>query len=156
MNINNTDTIKIIRDDSTNNDFLALVKLLDQDLSNRNGDQQDFYNQFNKVDFIKNVVVAYVNGLPVGCGAIKKYNDNCMEIKRMFVKSEHRSKGIATKVLDELETWAAELNFGKCILETGKGQVEAIHLYQKVGYTITDNYGQYVGIDNSICMNKEL
>lgn len=156
MNLNTTDNIKIIRTDSTNNDFLAFVKLLDQDLSDRNGDQQSFYNQFNKVDLIKNVVVAYVNNTPVGCGAIKKYDDNCVEVKRMFVKVEYRGKGIAGKILKELEIWAAELKFSKCILETGKVQPEAIHLYQKFGYTITDNYGQYIGIDNSVCMNKEL
>ncbi len=155
MSINITD-LKIIRSDSTNTDFLALVKLLDQDLSDRNGDQQKFYNQFNKVDLIKNVIVAYVNDTPVGCGAIKKYDDNCVEVKRMFVKAEYRGKGIAGRILKELEMWAAELNFSKCILETGKVQPEAIHLYQKLGYTITDNYGQYIGVDNSVCMNKEL
>jgi putative acetyltransferase len=152
MSINITD-LKIIRSDSSNTDFLSLVKLLDQDLSDRNGDQQNFYNQFNKVDLIKNVIVAYVDNTPVGCGAIKKYDDNCMEVKRMFVKAEYRGKGIAGKIL---EMWVAELNFTKCILETGKVQPEAIHLYQKFGYTITDNYGQYIGIDNSVCMNKEL
>jgi GNAT superfamily N-acetyltransferase len=148
--------IKIIRDNSRNQDFSSLVKLLDKDLLNRYGEQQSFFNQFNKVDKINNIVVAYVNDIPVGCGAIKKYNDDCIEMKRMFVKDEYRGKGIAKKILTELETWASELNFRLCILETGKSQPEAIYLYQKVGYTITANYGQYIGVENSVCMNKAL
>jgi hypothetical protein len=42
------------------------------------------------------------------------------------------------------------------ILETGFMQKEAISLYQKLSYTITENYGQYIGIENSVCMKKNI
>ena len=100
--------------------------------------------------------MAYINNVPVGCGAIKEYDNSTMEVKRMFVKDEYRSKGIATKVLIELENWTKELGFSKCILETGLAQPEAIHLYKKNNYKVIPNYGQYVGVDNSVCMEKVL
>jgi len=149
------DSLKIIRGSSDNKDFSLLVKLLDQDLLARYGEQQTFFDQFNKLDKIKHVVVAYINDIPVGCGAIKKYKDDCIEIKRMFIKEEHRGKGIAKRLLRELEFWATELDFNIGVLETGKSQPEAISLYKNCGYSIIDNYGQYIGVENSVCMSKE-
>ncbi len=146
----------LIRTNSDNSDFRELVALLDQDLQIRDGDEHSFYAQFNKVDKIRQVVVAYQNGEAVGCGAIKEYTEGVMEIKRMFVRTERRGRGIAKSVLAELEAWADELNFSQCILETGKKQPEAIRLYQKSGYETIPNYGQYEGIDNSVCMKKSL
>jgi GNAT superfamily N-acetyltransferase len=148
--------MKIIRTDSNNQDFGQLVKYLDADLTERDGKSHSFYAQFNKIDKIKYVVVAYENDKPVGCGAIKEYAPNIMEIKRMYTSPECRGKGIATKVLTELEIWAAELSYKKCILETGKRQPEAIGLYKKNGYKVIPNYGQYVGIENSLCFEKKI
>jgi putative acetyltransferase len=79
-----------------------------------------------------------------------------MEVKRMYTSPESRGKGTAAQVLNELEKWAAELYCKKCVLETGKRQPEAIGLYQKGGYKIIPNYGQYAGIENSVCFEKEL
>ena len=77
-----------------------------------------------------------------------------MEIKRMYVVPESRGKGLATKVVRALELWTVELGHKVCILETGKRQPEAIALYKKNGYQIIPNYGQYEGIENSICFQK--
>jgi len=148
--------IKIIRTNSDNQDFIELVKYLDAYLAEKDGDEHLFYSQFNKIDKIKNVIVAYENDKPVGCGAIKEYTSNMMEIKRMYTLPESREKGIATRVLTELETWATELGYDKCILETGKRQPEAIKLYKKNGYKLVPNYGQYAGIENSLCFEKEI
>jgi GNAT superfamily N-acetyltransferase len=148
--------MKMIRTTSDNQDFIELVKFLDADLAKRDGDEHSFYDQFNKVDKIKYVVVAYENELPIGCGAIKEYTSNIMEIKRMYTSPGGRGKGIATRVLNELETWASELSCEKCILETGKKQPEAIELYKKNGYTLISNYGQYAGIENSQCFEKKI
>lgn len=148
--------IKILRTDSSNRDFIDLVMLLDNELQIRDGTDHSFYAQYNKIDKIKNVVVAYYNDIPVGSGAIKEYDISTIEIKRMFVKDEYRSKGIATKVLIELELWAEELGCNKCILETGIKQPEAIRLYTKNNYKVIPNYGQYAGVVNSVCMEKVL
>lgn len=145
-----------IRTNSENNDFQKLVAELDAELKIRDGAEHSFYNQFNKIDAIKYVVIAYDNEMPVGCGAIKEYSQDTMEIKRMYVPMNMRGKGIASKVLTELEKWAAELNYSKCILETGKKQPEAIGLYIKNGYQIITNFGQYKGVENSVCFEKKL
>jgi putative acetyltransferase len=148
--------IKIIRTNSDNQDFIGLVRNLDADLAERDGNDHSFYSGFNKIDKIKYVVIAYENDKAIGCGAVKDYNPHTMEIKRMYTSPGSRCKGVATKVLTELETWATELFCNKCILETGKRQPEAIELYKKNGYKPVPNYGQYAEIDNSVCFEKEL
>src|SRR5580765_685513 len=148
--------IKIIRTDSDNLDFIKLVKFLDADLAERDGNDHSFYSQFNKIDKIKYVVVAYENDRSIGCGAIKEFAPGIMEVKRMYTLPECRGKGIAAMVLAELEVWAAAMLYDKCVLETGKRQPEAIALYKKSGYKIIPNYGQYAGIENSVCFEKEM
>ncbi len=148
--------IQLIRTNSENQDFIKLVKSLDAYLAEKDGDDHAFYSQFNKIDKIKFVVVAYENETPVGCGAIKEYAPTAVEIKRMYVTPESRGKKIATKILSELEKWATELSFATCILETGKKQTEAILLYKRNGYNLVPNYGQYAGVEYSLCFEKEM
>jgi len=144
------------RTDSANIDFQNLVVLLDKDLQIRDGDQHSFYDQFNKIQMIRNAIVCYIDNNPIGCGAFKEFDQNKVEIKRMFVLPGYRGKGIGLDILKELEVWASELNYPECILETGKKQPEAINLYKKAGYKITENYGQYENIENSVCMLKAI
>lgn len=148
--------MKIIRTTSDHQDFKALVKMLDADLAIRDGDEHEFYHQFNSIDSLKNAVVCYENNTPVGCGAFKKFENNSVEIKRMYTHPEYRGKGYASAILNELETWAIENNNTKTVLETGVRQPEAIALYKKYGYRIIDNYGQYAGVENSLCFEKKL
>ena len=148
--------IKLIRTDSENKDFIDLVELLDAELAELDGDEHVFYAQLNKTDKIKQVVVAYENDKPISCGAIREYSPTITEVKRMYTVPEGRGKGIATKVLIELEKWAAELSYQKCILETGWRQPDAIRLYEKNGYNRISNYGKYAGMENSICFEKEI
>lgn len=144
----------IVRTSSDNADFVQLVRLLDAQLTEINGESDAFYSQFNKIDSIKHVVVAYDGNKPVACGAIKEFEPGAMEVKRMYTLPECRGKGIASLVLDALETWAAEMGYNKCVLETGKDMTPANALYQKNGYYLIPNYGQYAGVDNSVCFEK--
>ncbi len=148
--------IRIKRTNSEDRDFIGLVRHLDADLAERDGDDHAFYAQFNKIDKIKYVVVAYDDDRPIGCGAIKEHSQGVMEVKRMYTSPGSRKQGVASQVLGELEAWASELSSEKCILETGKKQPEAIGLYQRSGYRVIPNYGQYAGIENSVCFEKNL
>lgn len=148
--------IHLLRTHSENEHFILLVKELDDDLARRDGEEHAYYDQFNKIDKIKYAVVAYDNEKPVGCGAIKEFTPEAMEVKRMFVLPQYRGLGIADKILEELEKWTSELSYTKCVLETGKRQPEAVRFYQKNGYTTIPNYGQYVGVYNSLCFEKKL
>ena len=148
--------IKIVRTNSENQDFINLVKKLDAYLKITDGDEHDFYNQFNNIDVLKNVVVIYIDEIAVGCGAIKEFDLSSVEVKRMFVAPKNRGKGFAQKILKELETWAKELGYKKCVLETGKRQIEAVNFYKKCNYKVIPNYGQYKQMENSICFEKVL
>ncbi|WP_343533479.1 GNAT family N-acetyltransferase [Pedobacter sp.] len=144
------------RTTSSNPDFIALVKLLDAELAKIDGEEHGFYAQYNKIDKINHVILIYDHDIAIACGAIKAYAEDTMEIKRMFTQPSYRGQGAASTLLQELEKWAYEMNFHKCILETGKRQPDAVALYQKNGYQIIPNYGQYEGIDNSVCFKKTL
>ncbi|MEJ5996386.1 GNAT family N-acetyltransferase [Pedobacter sp. Du54] len=148
--------ISLIRTTSEHPDFVELVKLLDAYLAIIDGAEHSFYAQFNKIDMLKNVVVAFENGEAVGCGAFKPFESDKVEMKRMFVKEKMRGKKIAYQVLNELEQWAAALGFHHYVLETGIRQSAAISLYHKAGYQIIPNYGQYIGVENSVCFGKKL
>lgn len=147
-------TIK--RTDSSNKDFQNLVQLLDADLAIRNGEDHAFYDQFNKIDAIKNCIVIYVDEIPAACGAFKKFDEETVEIKRMYTNPDFRKKGLATTIVKELEFWAKELNYTKAVLESSLEQNEALSVYEKSGYTRIPNYGQYIGIDKSVCYEKVL
>ena len=148
--------IQLIKTNSKNEDFIKLVNQLDAELAIKDGDDHDFYHQFNGIANLNFVIVAYKNKQAIGCGAIKPIDTSSMEVKRMFVPESARGLGIATKILNELEGWATYLGYKKCILETGKKQVEAIALYKKCAYKIIPNYEQYKGVANSICFEKLL
>ena len=148
--------IKLFRTNSENKDFRLLVKQLDENLKITDGDEHEFYNQFNSITSIKHVVIAYMENQPVGCGAFKEFNVKSVEIKRMFTLPETRGKGIATFILKELENWAKQLGYTYCILETGIRQKEAVALYKKNLYNIIPNYGQYVDVKNSLCFEKQI
>lgn len=147
---------QILRTTSTHPDFVTLVKQLDAYLAIMDGEEHAFYDQFNKIAALNHVVVIFECDIAVGCGAIKPIDAHSMEVKRMFTLPQFRGKGIASKVLLELETWAAELGFKSCVLETGLRQVEAVAFYKKMGYRIIPNYGQYIGVENSVCFEKLL
>jgi putative acetyltransferase len=148
--------ISVKRTNSDDLHFRGLVRELDKDLALRDGDEHAFYAQFNKVDMIKHVIVAYDGDLAVGCGAVKEYGAGTMEVKRMYVPLERRGHGIASIVLKALEDWCREMQYTACVLETGKKQPEAIALYTKNGYHIIPNYGQYANVENSVCFEKKL
>ncbi|WP_296312509.1 GNAT family N-acetyltransferase [Winogradskyella sp. UBA3174] len=148
--------LKLVRTNSKNKDFIFLVKDLDAFLKIADGDEHDFYNQFNSIDALKHVVVAYLNKKPVACGAIKQLTKEHVELKRMFTNEATRGKGIATLVLKELEDWATELNYNTIVLETGTRQNEAVRFYKKNTYQIISNYGQYKDVENSLCFEKNI
>lgn len=140
---------------SDNADFKYLTQLFDEYLVDIDGDERDFFAQYNQIH-LNHVLVYYEDGKALGCGAFKQYEPKVAEIKRMFVLPEQRGKGIAVSILNEIETWAREEGYESAILETAPKLESAIALYKKSGYEIIPNYGQYAGVENSVCMKKTL
>ena len=146
--------VKTIKTNAKNQDFINLIHQLDAYLKITDGNEHAFYNQFNSTEALKCIVLLYADGIPAGCGAIKEFDAFSAEIKRMFVCSERRGLGLAENIIKKLETSARELGYKKCILETGKRQVEAVNFYLKNSYKVIPNYGQYIGKKNSVCFEK--
>jgi GNAT superfamily N-acetyltransferase len=146
----------ILRTNSSNTDFQNLVKSLDATLSEHNGENDDFFAQFNTIDTIKNCIIAYIDDMPAACGAFKPFSEDTVEIKRMFTDPEFRNKGLGSAIVKELESWAAELNFKKVVLETSRDLKSAISVYERNGFSRIPNYGQYIGVEQSVCYGKEL
>lgn len=147
-------SIRTIRTNGNDLAFHHLVVALDKDLAVRDGDEHTFFSQFNKLNDIHHVVLALDSDCAIGCGAFKPFAEGAVEIKRMYTRPTHRNCGVGTLVLTELERWAAELGHARCVLETGRKMTEAIALYEKRGYTATPNYGQYIGVESSVCFEK--
>lgn len=151
--------MEYVRTDGQNKDFVENCRLLDMDLDRRVGKQikRDKYSKYNKLDDIKEAIVIYEDGKPVGGGAIRKYNaENTVELKRIFVHPDHQGRGIGTELVSLLMEWARELGYGRMILETGELLAESCAVYQKLGFEVIPNYGPYVDMPESVCMAREL
>ena len=148
--------LRLERTTNENGAFRQLITELDEELNSRYGELQKQYNPFNKIEQNDTVVIARIDNEAVGCGCFKPFDKATVEIKRVFLQKSFRGNGVADAILKELESWATELGFTAAVLETGKGQPEAIRFYTKQGYTVIPNFGQYISNDNSVCMQKEL
>ena len=149
--------MKLIRTTPAHSGYQQLVTALDKDLAVTDGEDHAFYDQFNGSEDIQHVIVGTITGTPVACGAIKAYDETTAEVKRMYTTNAARGRGLAGEVLAALEDWARELGYRRLMLETGKRQAAAIRLYQKHDYRrMKENYGQYRGVVNSVCMEKDL
>lgn len=147
--------ITLKRTTSEDLDFNYLTHLFDDYLVEIDGDEKDFFAKYNQI-YINNVIVFYENEFALGCGAFKEYEENVAELKRMFVLPESRGKGVASAILAAIENWAKEEGFTSCILETSCRLENAIALYQKFGFDVTPNYEQYIGVESSVCMKKNI
>ena len=152
----NSPNPEFFRTTNESSDFRKMVDALDDDLLKRNGEGQLQYRQYNSIDKIQHAIVIYFEGKPVGCGCFKPFDEKTVEMKRMFVLPELRGKQLAARMLQELENWALEIGNTTSVLETGLRQVEAQRLYSVAGYFRIENYGQYIGMEDSICYRKAL
>ena len=144
--------------DGCNKDFIELCRGLDNFLNELVGGEENRaeYIQYNKLEDIHDVVIAYDDDVPVGSASFKKYDDENAEVKRVFVKEEYRGQGISYELMKMLEEQARKKGFKYFILESGEPLVAAMALYRKIGYIVIPNYGQYVDMEESVCMKKKL
>lgn len=148
--------IRIERTNSDSPTFRALTDKLDMELKKLYGSSQEEFDQFNIVSGINTVVIVYFDKQPAGCGCFKEITTDTVELKRMYVDTPFRGRGIGAMILRELEQWAREKKIQFIILETGTIQPDAIRLYKKQGYQVIPNFAPYIGNELSICFNKIL
>ncbi|MET7255945.1 GNAT family N-acetyltransferase [Dyadobacter jiangsuensis] len=145
---------EFIRTTSDNPDFQNLTSELDDELCRIYNTNKEDYEEYNRITGLPTVILAYANGIAIACGCFKQFDAHRLELKRMFVKPGFRGKGIASMMVDELEKWGKELGYGTMILETGKGQPDAIALYRKLGYTDIPHFGEFPEESRSVCLGK--
>lgn len=147
-----------VRTDGKNEDFIENCRLLDMDLDRRVGRQikREKYAKFNQLDEIREAIVVYDNGKPVGGGAIRRYDDENVELKRVFVHNEYQGQGIGSRLVSLLIEWAAQLGYRRMILETGELLAESCAVYKKLGFAVIPNYGPYADMPESLCMAKDI
>lgn len=141
--------------DTAHKSFINMIACLDAELAQRYGEAQAAYQPHNIIE-LADAFVAMEGAAPVGCGCFRPYDENTVEIKRMYVKPEYRGKGIARELLARLESRAAQMGYQVAVLETGLGQPEAIRLYEKCGYQRIPGYGPYSELPDSVCFRKSL
>ena len=144
--------------DGNDSRFIELCRQLDLFLTEIIGSdkQKTQYAQYNTLASIHDVVLVMEGDEAVGCGAIKQYDAHAMEMKRVFVKNECRHHGYGRIIVEALEILAKDKGFGKLILETGAPLIPAQKMYASCGFKPMDNYGQYEGMDSSVCMCKNI
>lgn len=118
--------------------------------------QREQYNQYNTLENIHDVILITENGKAVSCGSFKEYEPGIAEIKRVFTKESFRNRGYGKTILCALEKRALNKGYKKLILETGLLLKEAHEMYLDFGFHIIKNYGQYINMSESICMEKDL
>jgi GNAT superfamily N-acetyltransferase len=101
-------------------------------------------------------LVAYADGEPRACGAIRLLDPRTAEVKRMYVAPDARGLGLGRRVLAELEAEARRLGARTVVLETGVRQPEAIAMYEKAGYSKIAAFGEYVEHPLSLFFGKGL
>lgn len=150
--------MEFVRTDGKNEDFVENCRLLDMDLDRRVGRQikREKYQKFNQLDEIQEAIVVYEDQKPAGGGAIRKYDDNTAELKRVFVHNEYQGRGIGSRLVSLLMEWAAELGYQRMILETGELLAESCAVYKKLGFEVIPNYGPYADMPESLCMARDL
>ena len=91
----------------------------------------------------------------VGHAALRPF-EQALEVKRVFVRADHRGQGISKQLMLELEAIARERGASSLILQTGDRQQEAISLYTRLGYVPIERFGAYAPIPFFLCFGKSL
>ena len=139
-------------------DFLLLSNELDEYLNGAIGgeEKREKYKGFNHLDTMDYVIIAYEENQPVGCGALRKYSEESIEVKRVFVREAYRKKGVAAGIMERLISKAKEQGYQNMILETGEFLPASVRLYTRFGFERIQNYGAYVNMKESLCMGLSL
>jgi putative acetyltransferase len=151
--------IEIRREDLLSSVAASLISTLNAELMGRYPEEGATHFRLDAEEVAEGrgaFLVAYVDGKPTGCGAIRRLDADAAEIKRMYVAADARGRGIGQAILTALEAESRRLGVRRILLETGVRQQEALALYSKAGFHPIPAYGEYVHSPLSICMSKTL
>ncbi len=101
-------------------------------------------------------LVAWLDDMPIGCGAITTLDERTAHFKRVFVRPGFRGHGFGRLIMNALEEKAAELGYSVLFLETADKQLEAIGMYTSLGYERVPCAGRVTCSEQSICFEKKI
>jgi putative acetyltransferase len=102
-------------------------------------------------------VVAWLDEVAVGCGAVRRLDEATAEIKRMYVDPSVRGRGVGRTLVEALEREARLVGVTRIVLETGTRLASAIRLYEAMGYARIPLFGEYLSSPGtSLCFGKSL
>ena len=136
-------------------DAKVLISELGKQLTQITGDDgtANFHSEDVKEE--KSVfLIAYLDGIPYGCGALRNLSNDTAEIKRVYARKN--KTGVGRSILCKLEEKAKEFGYSKLLLETRKQNTHAIQFYNKCGYVHCSAHGNYCGKENAYCFEKYL
>jgi putative acetyltransferase len=139
-------------------DALQLLSELDVDL-HRHPYPPQSRHAFSVEKLLREGVAFFVTryqGEPAGCGGIKIFTSAYGEVKRMYVRPEHRGLGLGKAMLDLLAEYARKQGVDLLRLETGIYQVEAVGLYERYGFLRRAPFGEYRKDPLSVYLEKNL
>lgn len=135
--------------------FLELVRELDNGYYRRIGDELSRYDEYNSLEKPHVVILLIDSNTNVACASYRVMNDDNVEFKRVYVKPEYRRRGIASELLKELEKNAKQEGYNHSFIITGKNNLPAIGLYEKLNYHKIANIEGFEDDDTVISMRKD-
>ena len=150
-------TLECIEADPSAREAAALIESLDEELRQIypgepvHGIDPDEFRRSGGV-----FLIGRLDGRAVACGALRPAGPGTGEVKRMFVRPEHRRQGFSRAILGAIEERARDRGYGTIRLETGVDQPAAIALYQSAGYYPIPAYGEFADDPRSLCFEKRL
>lgn len=140
--------------DENDERFLKLVEELDHGYYERIGDGLERYREYNEFNKPHFVILLLDSKNPIACASYRVCKKDSVEFKRVYVKRDYRKKGIAYDLIKRLEEKVIEKDFRHSYIVTGKNNVAAIRLYEKLDYEQTPKFGQFKDDETVVCMKK--
>lgn len=137
-------------------DVVCLIEAMGRELDLRYG--EGGLSPATASDFLPPgvLLVADLDGVPVGCGGLRPNGEDAGEVKRMYVDPPARGKGIARALLAALVAHARAVGMRRLMLETGTEQPEAVGLYESEGWTRIAAFGHYAHDPRTRCYGLDL
>ncbi|MGV8876453.1 MAG: GNAT family N-acetyltransferase [Rhodoglobus sp.] len=104
---------------------------------------------------ISHTLLVFDDDVAIGHAALRPFGASA-EVKKVFVDASHRGKGAARRLMAELEGAARAEKAPSLLLQTGHVQVQAMALYESLGFVRIEAFGNYASIPFGVCYEKLL
>ncbi len=142
--------MNIVTMDVSDPHVLELFSEHDDFMINFLGDDKDCYTRYSAAEKIERVWVAFEGDMPIGCVAYRGRTESMGEVKRLFIKSGFRGKGISKLLLSEVKNYAEIKGCSKLFLDTRLTLEPAVSLYRSFGFEVTFRKGLYIQMEMKI------